>query len=369
MVYVAIRVMLSLLGVATVQDTPPPAVGGFPVADVERPVEAGIHNLFEGTNRWDAGWFIRIAGSGYDPTDGSAEFYPAFPLAARAVAAVTPFGTVGAAIVVANLAFIASLVVLYALTTVEYSEETARRTVILLGLYPASFILLSPFSESLFLLVTVATFYLVRRGRWWLGGVTGIVATAARAVGILLIPSLMLEAWQTSDRARRPMRLMASLVPGFGLAAYLGYWWIRAGDPTIPLRAPELWARTPQNPFVMGGRSLALGLTGAIAGEGWPWLMDVILTAVVLIPLALWWRRLRPSYLLYACATFLVVITVTDPARPLVGAPRYACVVFPAFWLLASKVRGRSYAALAAAFAGGYVVLSTTFMGQRTFLF
>jgi hypothetical protein len=368
-IYLLIRLALSVLGIITVRDTPPPADAGFPIADVQRPVEAGMHNLLEGTNRWDAGWFIHIATSGYDPSDGSAEFYPAFPLASRTVAQLSPLGTVGASILVANAAFLAALVVLYVLSTVEYSESLARRSVALLSVYPASFILLSPFSESLFLLATVTAFYLVRRGRWWLGGAAGAVAAATRAVGILVAPAFLIEAWTSPERPRRKAHLIASFVPCVGLFAYVGYWWVSAGDPTIPLRAPELWGRTPQFALTMLGRSVALGFTGVTDADGWPWSMDLALTGVVLIPVAVWWRELRPSYLVYASCTFLVVLTVTYPPRPLVGAPRYACVVFPAFWLLARVLRGRLYVLTIACFAAGYIVLAITFMGQRTFLF
>ena len=102
--------------------------------------------------------------TGYDPADGSAEFYPAFPSAARIVAWSTPLGPAGGALLVANLAFAGALFMLYLLSTLEFSEAVARRTVVLLSVYPASFVFLSPFSESLFPSATVATFYLARRG-------------------------------------------------------------------------------------------------------------------------------------------------------------------------------------------------------------
>lgn len=368
-VFLVVRIAVSLLGVATVRDAPPLAPVGFPTSGYAHPVLAGWHNLVEGTYRWDAGWFTHIAQDGYSADDGSAEFYPAFPLLVRAAAWATPFGPIGAGILVATIACWAGLVVLYVLTSLERSREVARRTVILLMAYPGSLILLSPFSESLFLLATVLAFLWVRRGRWGLGGVAGAAAAATRAVGVLLVPAFLVEAWGTPDRKLRTRRLLLATVPALGLASYLAWWWIHAGDPTVPLRAPELWGRTWEFPLTMLGRSVALGLEGAVTSGGWPWTMDLLVTGALVVPLAIWWRGLRPSYLLYAGLTFLVVLTVTYPPRPLVGAPRYACVVFPAFWLLAERLHGRAFVAATAVSAAAYVLVAVTFMNQRTFLF
>ncbi len=368
-VFVIVRVALSILGVVTVRDSPPLQAGGFPRAGIDRPVDAGWHNAVDGTYRWDAGWFVRIAEDGYDPVDGSAEFYPAQPLASRAVAAILPIGPLGAAILVANLAFLLALIVLYALTTLEYSDVVARRSVVLLASFPASFIFMSPYSESVFLLTTVTAFYLARRDRWAGAAVSGVVATATRAAGVLIIPALAIEAWMTGDRAIRGRRIVAAAIPIVGLLAYLGYWQLRVGDAFLPLRAPQLWDRTVQFPLAMFGRAVGLGFTGVTDPDGILWTMDLALTACVLIPLLWGWRLLRLSYLVYAALTLLTVLTVTYAPRPLVGAPRYSAVLFPAFWILGSKLRGRSFLIVTGLFGVGYLVVATTFMNQRSFVF
>src|SRR5207249_2778355 len=114
-------------------------------------------------NRWDAGWFERIAQEGYDANDASAAFFPGYPLAIRAIAAVLPIGEQGAAILVSNAAFVGALIVLFALTTFEFSIPMAKRAVLLLGCFPASFFFLSPYSESLFLLASLLCFWWARR--------------------------------------------------------------------------------------------------------------------------------------------------------------------------------------------------------------
>ena len=98
---------------------------GFPANASDEPVRAGWHNAFDGTYRWDAAWFVRVASVGYDADDGSAEFYPGFPLIVRATDAILPLGPIGAGILVANLSFLGALLVLYALTVLEFDDRAS----------------------------------------------------------------------------------------------------------------------------------------------------------------------------------------------------------------------------------------------------
>ena len=176
----------------------------------------------------------RIAENGYDPDDGSAEFYPAFPLVSRAFAWLLPVGALGAATLVSNVSFLLALILLYGLTTLEYTENVARRSVVLLASFPASFVFMAPYSESLFLLSSVAAFWWARRGRWGAAAIAGVIATATRAVGLVLIPALLIEAASEGDPSKRGRRMIAALVPAAGFIAYLAYWLIRSGDPLLP---------------------------------------------------------------------------------------------------------------------------------------
>ena len=73
-------------------------------------------------------------------------------------------GGAGGATLVANVSFLLALILLYGLTTLEYTEDIARRSVVLLASFPASFVFMAPYSESLFLLSSLAAFWWARRG-------------------------------------------------------------------------------------------------------------------------------------------------------------------------------------------------------------
>lgn len=325
------------------------------------PATSGWHNAIDGTQRWDAGWFERIAHDGYRSDDASAAFFPGYPLAIRGLTWVLPLSEADAALAVSNLAFLGALVVLFALTTYEFSTDTARRTVLLLACFPASFFFLSPYSESMFLLASLLTFWWARRGRWGPAAAAGFVAAFTRSVGVLLVPALLLEAWSI-DRRERPRAIAASLVPLLAPAAYAAYWFARAGDALRPFHAQDSWFRSFGWPFVTLGNGLWLGIVGVTDRRGIYWTVDVALTAVVLIALALGWNRIPKPYLVYVLASVLVVLSYPLPARPLLSAPRFVAVLFPAFWAMAALAKGWRFPALLVGFGVGFILLSVAFM-------
>ena len=357
-VFVTVRVTLSVLAVLTVGAVHPPSDAGSGMAV---PATAGWHNAIDGTQRWDAGWFESIARDGYRSDDASAAFFPGYPIAIRGATWIVPISESDAALVVSNLAFLGALIVLFALMRFESSTDTARRTVLLLAWYPASFFFLAPYSESMFLLASLLTFWWARRSRWGPAAAAGFVAALTRSVGVVLVPALLLEAWSI-NRDERPRAIVASLVPLLAPAAYSAYWFARAGDALRPFHAQASWFRSLQLPLVTLGNGLWLGLSGITDRRGIYWTVDVVLTAVVLIALALGWNRIPKPYLVYVVLSLALILSYPLPERPLLSVPRFVAVLFPAFWAMAALAKGWRFRVLLAAFGVGYVLLSIAFM-------
>jgi Mannosyltransferase (PIG-V) len=357
-VFLGVRVLLSLLAVLTVGTVRPPSSAG---SGVEVPATPGWHNAIDGTDRWDAGWFERIAREGYDPNDASAAFFPGYPLTIRAITIALPVGEPGAALLVSNTAFLGSLIVLFALTSFEFSVPMAKRTVLLLAFFPASFFFLSPYSESLFLLASLLCFWWARRGRWGAAAAAGFLAAATRSVGVLLVPALLLEAWRLG-RGERRRAIAASLSPLAAPALYALYWLVHTGDALRPLHAQAAWFRTFELPVVSLGNALWLGLSGVTDPRGIYWTADVLLTALVLIPLALRRRLLDAPYVVYVAVSLLVILSYPLPERPLLSAPRFCIVLFPVFWAMAALFTGRRFPVTLFAFVVGFSSLAIAFM-------
>ncbi len=161
--------------------------------------------------RWDAAWYLRVAGNGpdmgytqrftenKDHNYGAFAFFPLYPLIVRTVALAVPAANapvpVGATprpqlvvigLVVANVTFVLTLIALYLLVKARAGPATARRTLWLLCIFPTTVVFSAPYSESLFLLWLVLFFLALDNRHWWLAGVCGALASATRSNGALL---------------------------------------------------------------------------------------------------------------------------------------------------------------------------------------
>jgi hypothetical protein len=362
LVFLGVRAGASLLAlVGTTLISPRtgnlPIVAGWPIA----PITAGWHNFVTGFERQDAAWFLRIATHGYTPNDGSAAFFPLYPLAIRAVSRLPGVGPLGAALVVSNLAFLGALVMLHGLTRLEgMSEATARRTTLYIAIFPTAFFFLAPYSESLFLFLSISAFWFARRNKWALAALLGALAALTRSVGILLVPALAIEAFNQSRRARELLpRLASAAAVTIGPLLYASYWRVEFGDFWAPVHAQRNWGRDVSWPWTTLARAVS------DAGQlGTYWLVDLLVAGVVLLAVVAGIRWLRPTYLMYGAASLLLPLCYTVGSRPLLSMPRLVIVVFPAFWVLArAGERHRLPESLVTgAFAAGYGILSLLFV-------
>ena len=156
--------------------------------------------------RWDAVWYLRIAESGYGGAEARAAFFPLYPSLVRALGALgggSPGARLIAAYLISLAAFLAALALLHRLCALELGRDYAGPTLLLLAVFPASLYFGAPYSESVFLLTSVAAFYAARTERWaWAGAAAG-AAAATRSAGILLVLPLALLWWEQGPGGRR----------------------------------------------------------------------------------------------------------------------------------------------------------------------
>ena len=129
-----------------------------------------------------------------------------------------------------------------------------------MSIFPTAIFFSAVYSESLFLFLTVASFYYVRERRWLMAGVFGFFAALTRSEGVLLAVPMFIE-WVIAaheggreffrywvDDVVKPLIGMA-LVP-LGLAAYMAYWWVINGDPLRFSHVQSHWGRYFAPPWV-----------------------------------------------------------------------------------------------------------------------
>jgi Gpi18-like mannosyltransferase len=354
--FAALRIAMLLVGVVGVALIPPlepVGVPGWPA----NPPEPGWRHAFAAWERFDALWFLRIAEDGYRPGDGSAAFFPLYPLAIRAVSLALGGAPLAAATIVSNAAFAGALVLLYLLTAEELSERTARTTVLFSCAFPTAHFFLMPYSEAPFLLFVVLAFWSARRSRWGLAAWAAAAAALTRSIGIALAPALLVEALHQRAEGRPRWRAgaAAAAAPVLGVALYLASWAVRSGEWLAPATEQASWQRSFSWPWA----TLSEGTRTAFAyvghGNGGYWLVDWLVVAPMLVASAYAAARLRPAYAVYLWAGLLVPLTFVFWSRPLMSMPRFLLPLFPAFWGLAlalERLRIPRVAALAAGALG-----------------
>jgi hypothetical protein len=326
--------------------------------------------------RWDSVFFLRIAEHGYEHLARSATaFFPLYPAAVGLLVRLLFGHYVLAGILVSLAAGLGSFVLLYRLAEGRLGAEGARRTVLYLALFPMALFLQAVYSESLYLMLSVAAFLLAERRRFLAAGVTCGLALLTRPVAIALLPALALMAWRSPDDRRNLARL--AVAPAM-FAAYPLLLWIQRGDPLEFLHAQGFWSRELSPAGPLGGiwdglRAGWAGLEQLASGSHthsyWPAVTgtDPMRVAVVnlecLAALVLFswltvvaWRRFGAPYGLYAALSLAIPLSMPSDRWPLLSVPRFGLVIFPLFLALASIGRNpRAHTAI--------VAVSAVFLG------
>jgi hypothetical protein len=305
--------------------------------------------------RWDSVWFLRIAEHGYSSAAGGASaFYPLYPGSVALLGRALFGHYVLAGILVSLAAALGSCLLLYRLAEERLGADGARRAVLYLALFPFALFLQAVYSESLYLLLTLAAFVLAERRRFLAAGATAGLALLTRPTGLALLPALAVLAWQERDR----LRALASLaVAPLLFAAYPLYLWRAEGDPWAFLHAQKIWSRhlSPAGP--LGGiwdglRAGWAGVEQLASGSHthvyWTAVQDtdpiraatlnlecLAFLVLFLVLTVIAWQRFGAPYGLFAALSLAIPLSVPSERWPLLSLPRFGLTIFPLFLALA----------------------------------
>src|SRR5271157_170367 len=286
------------------------------------------NRLLDGWSRWDSGWYMDIADRGYGnaPKTGTEQrdvaWWPLYPLIVRAVRPLLG-NTHFAGIIISNTAFLLACLLLYQHVRSKYDDEIAARTIILVCAYPFSFYFSACYSESVFFLAVVATFYFGERQYWFLAGLCAAAAGVTRALGVLCVAGLALLYFEQVRAGGKRIRMdMAWILLGLlGSIGFPLYLCLEHGDPLLFYTARDMPGWTNTNKL-----DKFLGL--------WPMLlsgnlgMDHINVFFGLLGLILsWFSWTRYGRAEGAWAFLLILGSFTN----FIGLGRYVAPVFPVF--------------------------------------
>jgi Mannosyltransferase (PIG-V) len=341
-------------------------------------IPVNMVSLLTSWNHWDATNYVRMAQFGYQNVYDLA-FFPLFP------ALIWTFGhllgnwsylLVGT--VISNLALLGALFVIYQLAVESLGEQVAHRTLLYLCIFPTAFFFFAAYNESLFLLLTASAFLAMRRQRWWLAGILGMLAALTRSAGLFLVVPYMWELWVsqgsiTATRQKILLRLLPIALIPLGMAFYCLYCWKVWGDPIAFATVQSHWARQLSWPWQ--------GIFVSLYELFWvqPFgsfnevhiVLDLSATAGFIVLAVLGWRklRLRISYNLWL--GILIFYGLISPALvrhdALQSNQRFVLEMFPAFFILATfgVKHPRLHEALMLVFPVLLATLSVLFVTNR----
>lgn len=295
---------------------------------------------------WDGLWYLRIVRNGYpravrpdvtyDVADARAAFFPAYPGLVRALDVVLPGGDVLAALLV-NLLLGAIFVWVCGLIARDlFGTEVAVRAMVLVAVFPGSFVLSFAYTEALLLVCAAGCLLALHRSQWLVAGLLAAAASATRPNGIALVLACAVAA-AVAMRNRPSIRPIASvLLAPTGFIAF--QWWLgaHAGERWVWFRVQdEAW-----------GEGASFGLTAV--RRTWRALAEPltsptnIITAVSLLTtiLLIWFatreRLPRPMVAYSAAVLALMLLPATVTARP-----RFVYTAFPLLLAAAAWIERR----------------------------
>lgn len=337
----------------------------------------GVPNWwFNPWTTYDAERFVHVAERGYDlVTSVSFPFYSILLLPFRhSEIAMAAWG-----VLLSNVAFLLALALLFQLTQRDFDREVATLSLWALAFFPATIVFSAVYSESVFLLFLLLTFWNARGGNWKWAAFWGLLAGLTRNSGPILCAALLVEYSMQCRSARSegktpPSRwkMLATLPP---LLAFVGF---------------QLYLRQ-----TLGGSDLMLKQAHAL-GRDWmmPWTpllkelyvfffknhVDVTTTVNLWTTLASvfllfrFWRKGRFSYTVFLGGVMLAFLSYgVTYASYTVASVRYLAATFPVQQRLALTLRPvwkyplfRGAIVALALFLSAWVAFA---FGQKVYLF
>lgn len=219
-----------------------------------------------------------------------------------------------------------------------YGKKAAGWAVALLLLYPASFFYAGPFTESLFVMLTILVFYNMHRSNFAAACLFAFFAALTRNIGVFLaIPIGMEILFKYNPIRSKDWKLFFKkaawllLIP-LGTIIYLVLNYAVTGDPLKFLAFEhEYWGQKTAFFFDSVYR-LTYYMLHPYVYTKWthvfPQLAAILFTQIVLVIYA---KKMRTSHLVYSLLYFQMTIGLSA----LLSAPRYLMVLVPIYYMLA----------------------------------
>jgi hypothetical protein len=303
-------------------------------------------NYFSALCRWDCGWYVRMAETGYDTfpvpgkiAAGNWAFFPLYPMLVGLAGKLVPLPTIMLASIISIITAYAAVVLAWPLLGRSIRAYTLYAAFVLSG--PLSIYFTTFFTEVMFVLLSTIFFRELGRSNYLGAALASALLSATRIVGVFASLSLGLQAlldyrkrtgsWHgvVGGILGQPRLVLAIFVSPLGLFAYMAFLHFWVGDGLAFSHVQRAWARVIANPAVY----LWQGLTnwpndGTLISNSQILALAAVTGLVTTAVLA--WRRQWPA------ALFVLITTVIPLGAGLASMMRFMAGMAPVTITLAT---------------------------------
>jgi Gpi18-like mannosyltransferase len=285
--------------------------------------------------RWDAAHYLKIAENGYTAVGDDRfliVFFPLYPLAVRCASFLTG-EYLFAGFLVTGIASVAAGLVLRELVKLDHTDRTARLAVLFLFIFPTSYFLHIPYTESLFLALVIGCFLAARKRLWFTASILGALGCMTRVNGLILIPALAFEVWEEYRETRKFNRgwPFLGMVPA-GFCLYLGLNYIVTGSPTTFLTYQhDHWHRYFRVPWEGIYETYKTISNPNVVDAQMQGVQEMLFVLIGFAATVIGWNWMRNSYRVWMIANWLMFVSTSF----VLSVPRYTLTLFPLFILMA----------------------------------
>jgi len=281
--------------------------------------------------RWDSNWYVSIAERGYffnETKNSSIAFFPLYPILMKAVGFALGIRANWAGFFLNIILSFFLVNRLFKLLILDYPVRESFYIVLFFLFFPASFFLISIYTETLFILLTIISFYSARKEKWFWAGIFSALAAVTRLYGVFLMPILFIEYFLINGKNLKVFFEKRSwlflLFPFFSFGGFLAFNYFKFGNYFAFLAAQKTWGRVPTWPWhTFLGYLNAIIYGNLLSVDNFHFLINLLALVYILFSFLLMLKKARITYSLLPIFFILPIFfsgTFTSVYRYLLSA-------------------------------------------------
>ncbi|EKD58278.1 MAG: hypothetical protein ACD_56C00159G0007 [uncultured bacterium] len=308
--------------------------------------------------RWDSYWYLDIVNNGYylktDNTLANVVFFPLYPALIKILGTILLGNFVLAGWILSMTFLMLSCAYLYKFVKQFHPEIDPELPILLMLIFPTAFFFNVVYTESIFLFLTIATFYYAFRKNFYLAGLFAFLGALAHSNGVFLALPILWKivetnGWQMMLSPKTWKKLIPVILAPIGSFMFLGYDWWKFGDPLLFFKIQRNWGRA----FSINWEHFSFFSNPSITNM----FIDIFLAIFIISAVVVVWKKLSPLYAIFMSTTLIAAFT----SGTLMSVGRYSLVMFPLFILLAT-IKNKTIQM-------GWILASTLFFALDIILF